>query len=129
MKINGDITFLVNSEYTTIEIRDRDANITFVKIRLTPEQLSTGLSQRAYVDCDVEVRELDRVGKKHEWTTFEFEVPKNIKASSENANELAKHADSLLSDGWQADEYFGAQNSFFKQDGKQYARVTIRRYI
>lgn len=129
MNINGDITFLVNREYTAIEIRDRDANTTFVKIELSPQQLSTILSRQGNVHCDIEVRALDRVGKRHENQTFEFEVPENMKASSDNADELANHADTLLSGGWKADRHFGSQNSFFKQGGKQYARVTIRRYI
>ena len=50
-------------------------------------------------------------------------------AKKSNQLELQKIAQSHLSDGWIADAYFGSQNSFFKKDGKQYARATIRRWL
>ena len=129
MKIKGDITFLVNREYTAIEIIDREANTLFAKIELTPDELSAILSRQGNVHCDIEVEGLDRVGKKHENKYFEFIVPSSIVASSQYAEDLASYANTLLNDGWIADAYFGSQGSFFTKEGKKYARATIRRWI
>ena len=68
------ITFLVNSDYTDIEIIDSKSNTTFVKIKLTQEQLSKILSRQGYVDCSCEVSNLDRVGKTHECKDYVFEI-------------------------------------------------------
>lgn len=127
-KLKGKITIRINRDETTIEIEDDVANTTFVIVRLTPEQLSTALSRQAYVDCELEVAGLDRVGTRHENETFEFEIPEAL-ASSSKTEELQKIAQSKLTDGWIAEGYFASQNTFFKKEGVQYARCTIRRYV
>ena len=126
--LKGKISILIDRDGTTIEIEDDVANTTFVKVRLTPEQLSAALSRLANVDCELEVAGLDRVGKRHEHCTFEFEIPKEL-ASSSKEKELQELAQSLLTDGWISGGYFSSQNSFFNKDGVQYARCTIRRYV
>lgn len=127
MKLQGKISILINRDYTEIEIEDENANIRFLKVKLTPEQLSMCLSRQASVDCELEVLGVDRLGKKHESKSFEFEIPKELKYSSKS-NELQLLAQSQLSGGWIAESYFGSQGSFFSKDGKDYARVTIRRW-
>jgi len=124
MKINGTISILINSDYTTIEIEDKDANTTFVKVRLTPEQLSMALSRLSYTPCEMEVHKLERVGKRHEHKSHEFEIPNDVKN-----NELHNLALLSCENGWTPDNYFGSQNSFFTKDGKKYARCTIRRWV
>lgn len=128
MKLQGKISFLINKGYSIIEIEDDEANTTFLIVKLTEEQLVACLSRQGYVDCELEVSGLDRVGKKHENKIFEFEIPKELHGSS-NEKELQVMAQSKLTDGWIAEGYFSSQNSFFSKDGKQYARCTIRRYI
>ena len=127
MKLEGRISILINRDETTIEIEDESANVKFVKVKLTPEQLSAALSRQISIECELEVKGLEKIGKVHENKTFEFEIPETIPTRG-NQLELQKIAQSQLSDGWIADAYFGSQNSFFKKDGKQYARVTIRRW-
>ena len=128
MKLEGRISMLINREGTTIEIEDENANARFLKITLTPEQLSAALSRQMSIECEIEVRGLEKIGKVHENKSFEFEIPNEL-SSSRNESELHKLAQSLLSDGWIADKYFSSQNSFFKKDGVQYARCTIRRWL
>ena len=128
MKLEGRISVLINRDGTTIEVEDENANAMFLKITLTPEQLSAALSRQKAVECEIEVRGLEKIGKKHENKRFEFEIPSDL-ASSRNENELQKLAQSLLSDGWIAERYFSSQDSFFKKDGVQYARCTIRRWV
>ena len=128
MKLKGKISIFVNEDYTTIEIEDDVANMTFAKIKLTPQQLSAALSRRACVDCEIDTKGLDKVGKQHENKHFEFEIPDYLNRSI-YADELQKIAQSKLSDGWIAESYFGSQGSFFVKDGKQYARCVIRRWV
>lgn len=128
MKLEGRISVLINQDGTTIEVEDENANARFLKITLTPEQLSAALSRQMAVECEIEVRGLEKIGKKHENKRFEFEIPSDL-ASSRNESELQKLAQSLLTDGWIAERYFSSQDSFFKKDGVQYARCTIRRWV
>jgi len=131
MKINGKITILVNREQTTIELMDEDANTTFVRVVLTPDQLSSALSRLAYTDCEMDLFGLDRVGKKMEHKQFEFELPrKNM--SSRDSEELSVIAQTILdnnNEGWITDTYFGSQDTFFTKNDKPYARCTIRRWV
>lgn len=62
-----------------------------------------------------------------EWYTAIFELPEaNYMNRKEVAIETIK---TVCPDGWTPDLYFGSQNSFFRENGKEYARVTIRRWI
>jgi hypothetical protein len=128
MKLEGKISVLINRDGTTIEVEDENANAKFLKITLTPEQLSAALSRQMAVDCEIEVIGIEKIGKKHENKSFEFQIPNEL-ASTRNETELQKLAQSLLSDGWVAERYFSSQTSFFKKDGIQYARCTIRRWV
>ena len=128
MKLHGKISILINREHTTIEIEDENANARFLTIKLTPEQLSEALSRTMCVDCEIEVNGLHKVGKTHENKTFEFEISETM-ASSKFSNSLQEIAQSKLTDGWIAESYFGSQNSFYKKDGVQMARCTIRRWL
>lgn len=128
MERKGKISILINREYTEIEIKDDLANVTFVKVRLTPEQFSAALGRLAYVNCELDLRGLDKVGKKHECKTFEFEI-----TYSKTKEDLALACnEALFAQGmyeWVSDNYFRSQNSFFKKDGKDWARCTIRRWV
>lgn len=129
MIIKGDITILIGAEFSTIEVKDREANTTFLSIELTPEDLSRALSRQAHVKCDLDIRGIDKVGKKHEHSTFEFKLPPNYKRRETSDRDLAQHVDCLLSDGWECDAYFKSQTSFFKKDGEYWGRAIIRRYV
>lgn len=129
MKINNpQITMLINSEYTKIEIRDSDSVTILCEVKLTPEQLSTMLSRQVRVDCECETGDLSRIGKKHENRNFEFEFN-----HSHSKEELSATCDEAMKkaglDEWVPDNYYGSRDSFFKKDDKFYARVTIRRWV
>jgi hypothetical protein len=130
MKIRGAITMLINREYTEIQVEDRNASSTFITLRLTPEQLSAALSRQAFIECDVEVRNLDKVGKTMEHKEFEFILPKHLDSiSHKDRSPIAEYCQSLLSDGWVADTGFASQGTFFSKDEQKWARTIIRRWI
>lgn len=123
------ISLLIGSESTTIEFIDNASNTTFAKATLTPEQLSQALSRVSYTPCEIEVRGLERVGKKCEVSQLEFEVPEGFTHNSKSYAVLNQRALRVAPPGWTPDNYYGSQNSFFQKDGKKYARCTIRRWV
>lgn len=131
MKItNARITILVGSDKTTIELIDMDANITFVKVELTPKQLSEALSRIAHTECDINVFGLDNIGKTMVNKRHEFEIPTGIRFGNADFKEtLSELIKETLPDGWISDNYFNSQDTFFKRDGKEYAQTTIRQWI
>lgn len=136
MKIEGRISILVGTDSTTIQIKDHNASTRFLEITLSPDQLCACLSRQADVICELEVRGLERVGKKHENKTFEFKKPSGIKTHGNSREEVdILHAaaiealkESNMND-WIPDKYFGSQNTFFRKENEDWARVTIRRYV
>ena len=125
MKIEGQISILISRDNrTTIEVRDKNSTITFVEITLTNDQLASALSRLAHTPCEIEVRGLDKVGKKMEMDTLTFEVDA---ADKETAAKLA--IESCKDSEWVPDTYFGSQNSFTYKEGKITARTTIRRWV
>lgn len=124
------ITFLVGSDSTTIQIHDQNANVGFVRIRLTNSQLAAMLSRLSFTPCEVEVFGLDRVGKKMENRDFEFEISEEAGRNRALLPDIC--SDAMQSEGlseWVSDMYFNSQNTFFKKGGKSMARTTIRRWV
>lgn len=132
--MKGNITILVGSEGARIEIEDESSGIRFLKINLSAEKFMACLGRLSNVKCDLDVRNLDLIGKKLEVDKHEFKIPDELynRRYSERDyfdNAARELAQSQLSDGWIADSYFGSQSSFFQKDGEQWARVTIRRWV
>lgn len=121
---DGRITILASDEGVEIELHDKDASITFAKVKFTPEQFAQALSRLAYTECKIEVYGLDKVGTKMKYESFEFEFP--IGAQREEAKRLVKEQ---CPEGWEPALYFNSQDSFFWRGDKQYARTTIRKWI
>lgn len=125
---DGRITILINPEKTTIELIDDQASTVFASIELTPNQLSRALGRGSYTECKIVLNGLDRLGKKMENKTHEFQIPSVI-PYEQREKVLSEVIKETLPDGWVSDNYFNSQNTYFKKDGKDYARTTIRRWI
>lgn len=125
---NGRITMLLNDDGLSIELIDDNASITFARVKLNRGQTCQALSRLAYTHCTkMEVRGLDRVGKKMEHKTLEFVMPDCSWADKRQIAEL--EAKKQCPKGWVCSDYFGSQNSFFRKDSVEYARTTIRRWV
>jgi hypothetical protein len=135
MKIDGDITILADNQDGTvkIEISDRRANTTFCRIKMTSKQFVQAMGRLSNVKPkSMEVHGLENLGKKHECKQFEFPIGNDV--TWDEREEVAREASQRLCPvGWQADNYFNSQNSFFRKsedpDFKEWARCTIRRYV
>ena len=136
MKINdARITMLFNPHGATIEIEDGNANTIIVSVTLNQEELCKILSRQGGVSCKCEIGNLSRVGKTHENKSFEFELPEDIGRFNFNNKKdelLLICKEALIAQNmeeWISDNSYSSQNSFFKVGDKNYARVTIRRWI
>lgn len=83
----------------------------------------TGL---AYVPCEMEVNNLERVGKIKESKQFKFKIPSY---SHTFKKEIAiKTSKSLKPDGWNSSVNFNLQDSFFMKDNEEWAKCIITRW-
>lgn len=125
MKLQGKITILINLEYTTIELTDELSGVKFAEIKLTPDQLNSALSRLAYTECEMDIRGLDKIGKKHERKKFEFQLPEDMRGYGS----LQEVCQNKLTDGWICEGYFNSQDSFFERNGRKWARCIICRWV
>ena len=131
-EINARISILSSYEDSiNIVVEDKDAGVRFLVMSLTREEfVNAAMNRRACVDVSkTEVFALDKIGKKEEYKEFEFEIPTTTsldKNQKEIAIEIVKK---MCPEGWVPDTHFGSQNSFFKKNGKPYARTMIRRWV
>ena len=126
---DASITILINEGRTFIDLHDENAAVTFIRIELTPAQLSQALSRQSHTKCEMEICDLNVVGKKMEHKTIEFEIPVDCGYGEDRRKIAMEHAQKVCPEGWITENYFGSQNSFFYKDGKNYARCTIRRWL
>ncbi len=75
MKLDGQITLLINREETVIEITDILSKVTFAKITLTTGQLASALSRSADTPCKINIYALDKVGKMQETKAERNDLP------------------------------------------------------
>jgi hypothetical protein len=135
MKLKGNISILINKEHTTIEVEDKNAAIQFLSITLTPAQLNACLSRQGLVDCELEVKGLEKVGMTHQNRTFEFMIDEKLSSYEVRTHnvELLRQAGQReidkLGEGWIVSDLFSSQGSFFEKGTQKYARCTIRRWI
>ena len=110
-----------------ISIKDKDARVQFLELKISYSDFTEALTGMAFVECDMEFRSLDCVGKMIEKDTLTFPMPLTTYS---NRVEVAIRESSLATpDGWTTSSYFGSKESFFTEDGKDYARTTISRWV
>ena len=132
MKLQGQISLLINQDSTTITIYDEMSSSTVCEVTLTPEQLSMALSRLGHTPCSLTVYEKtpERWGKTMENKNFTFVLPPELARVTRDSDALKNYAKTVAPDGWVADAYFGSQNSFFTNENNEpCARMTIRRWV
>ena len=131
LPIDANIT--IRSTYNDmiwIEIQDKTSGIRFVRVELTREQfVNATMNQLCNTDViKTEVRDLDKVGKTMEQKKLEFPLPDWAQICDKGV--ARNEAAARCPEGWEPDTGFGCQDSFFRnEDGVEYARTTIRRWV
>lgn len=116
--MEGKLTILIGEESSRIEVVDSLSGIRFLSITLNPEQLSRLLSREGLVHVDMDIRGLDRIGKKLEQKTVTLELPSYLCGyyNRKNTNKLKEYVDAHLSDGWECRDYFGFKGAFGRNE-------------
>lgn len=112
---------------------DSSAGTPFAQVHLSTEQfVRAALGRLGYSDVqEMEVHQLERVGKIHEHKIFAFPLNRlQFDRSTKDRKRYAKER--LLAvcpEGWVGDAHFSSQNSFFIKDKETWARTRIRRWV
>lgn len=132
---NARISIYPTKEDVTIEIFDwnSDCATPFVKVIMKPEEFSQAVG-RCTSKCVIDVKNLNIVGKKVEFKPFEFKLPDETKNMYSGLEKIAtKIANEKCPEGWEPDNFYNSQNSFFTKkvnnNTEQWARTTIRRWV
>ncbi len=126
--INPKISIYIDGTGARIEIEDSASSLCFVRVKLTPENFAAALGRLMCVRCEGDVYGLDKIGKTMELDTLEFPMPKFEDRRKAKPLAIAA-ARKACPKGWEADEFFNSQTSYFEKGGKQYGRTTIRRWV
>jgi len=132
VKINAKFTLSVPSEEdkpVRLRIEDDDARVTFIELSIEPKVFVQALGSLGSCPCDCEVRGLNKLGLKHECKSFQFQMPDKDMEYRQREKVAYRLANKLCPEGWEPDNYFGSQGSFFYQDGELWAKVIIRRWV
>jgi len=136
MKGSLTITIIHNrqnedSSYVEIQLRDKISSTDFATIKVSHTDFLRAMGRLANVPGELEVKALDRVGKKMEYKLFEFQLPKEFKkfGDTKSRREAGELAAKICPKGWMPDTFFSSQSSFFLKDGVGWARATIRRWV
>lgn len=131
MKIEAQIDIRASyDDAILIEVRDKASNVVFLSMVMTREQfINASMNKLGCTDVkEAVVHHLERVGKEMEMDTLTFEIPDF--GYKGNLPETIKIARKNCPDGWIPDVSFSSQGSFYTgDDGKRYARTTIRRWV
>jgi len=127
---NLAITIYVDETGARIEVRDNDAAVRFLDIKMTAAQFTAALGRQGHVECVGEVYGLDRVGMRREQQDFTFKVLSTDKGVyGDDRRDLARRAALVgCPVGWEPQLYFG-QDSFFFKGKELWARTKRYRWV
>lgn len=130
-KLEGQLTIMCNRDRPVeIEIVDKESGGRLAVVHVGHTQFVAALGRMGSCACTIEHGNLSKVGKIHESKRFEFPLTANKPITYKNREAVAKACVmDHCPEGWEPDNYYGSQDSFFEKDGEQWARTTIRRWV
>lgn len=116
-----------SSDTIEIEFRDSLSRIRFATARVDPRTFAMAVTGQSELECLLETRGLENVGKKlvAESRSIEVYLGEHRIMSREVASEIVQMEDP--GEGWTVDPYMGAQGSIQYLDGSR-ARLNYRVY-
>lgn len=116
-----------DSRYIRIAVRDDDACIEFLELKISLENFSEALTGLGNTECEMVTRGLENVGKLREQDTLVFPMPES---DYSNRKEVAAFvAQKQAPEGWTADSYFDSQDSFQTINDVEMAKTQILRWV
>lgn len=126
-KLEGKVTISKSfNGKVYFSLEDNNSEIKFVEVELSMVDFTNAMFGLALRPCKYIVKGLDKVGKQYiqEEYIFEIEGYGNKEAARKIAQNLSEQDPQ-----WDYSTYFDSQGSFFKKDGKYYAKTTRYKYI
>lgn len=126
-KVDGRIDILYRNDAVEISMYDSNANILLATTTMSEHDfLTAAMGRLMRTRCEIEVGELENVGKHYETSKFSFELP----ACSWNERDAraAEMAKIRVPDGWSPSLYFGSQGSFRSEGDKCIVRCGMFRW-
>lgn len=124
------LTIMITDDEVTIEVSEGYSKV--ITLTTTHRDFMRALGRLADVPCTEGVLlRPDVVGKVEEHKPLEFPLP-GVPTTVMHQHRVAaaeREALRLCPKGWTSDQSFSSQDSFFKKDGKYWARTTIRRWV
>ena len=111
-----------------ISVIDTDAGIEFLELEIDLADFAECVTGLSHVECEMEFRGLENLGKVSEKEKIEFKVSDSYIYKDRNKEAIEK-AKLSTPPGWEASEYYGSQNSFFTKGDEMWARTTITRWV
>lgn len=129
LTIKTRFSILATDGIVEIEFQDDLAVNSRIVAKIPYDDFLTALGSRLVgQECDVELINPDKFGKKREHSTLEFKIAD--KYSYGDSEKLAKEKGAAACpDGWEMSMYFGSQNSFFSKGEELWAKTTIFRWV
>jgi hypothetical protein len=127
MKTPGEVTILSERDKVVFTVTDEVSRTRLVEFSMTPEQFCAAIGRLACLPVELHIGRLDRIGKKHEHATHEFEIP--TAGYYHRADATKTIGKKTCPEGWVVSDNFNSQNTYFTRDGKSMARCTIRRWV
>lgn len=136
MELKGSVTSSIRDGKVILEIQDKKSSITFLELTLDGNDFLRMLNGLAFVEADLVMRGVEKVGRVHEHKHFVFEYTEewNRFRNGDFHKMLYDLGTKLINEqypgeGWQLDSYFNSQKSLFQKEGKHFARAIARRWV
>jgi hypothetical protein len=127
--IEPTISISIRDGVVEFTIYDGPSGTPFVELEMTDTNFMKALGRLAHVECQGEVRGLDRVGLYLELATLTFPLGESNLLGDDRKSLAAELATAAAPEGWKPDLYFGSQDSFRYHDGKTYGHTWLRRFV
>ena len=135
-EFEAEVTMFIGHGGIEIQIADTHASLRIIDIKMDAGQFCAAVGRLACCKGTAKVyQSVDKIGLKMEVDRIVFQMPGDYKEKhrKEFAYSLAVEEVGAMNANseylWAVDNYFDSQDSFFTEDGKTFARATIRRWV
>ncbi len=109
-----------------ITVRDEKSSITFVEVKMTPEQFGMVITGLSMVDIEFEVRGLESVGKEKITESRTIEYPHGGYDRKEMEEWLKEN---VKEDGWKVNSYLGSRGSIYYVNNKTFIKYSVYKFV
>lgn len=117
-------------DVVNIALYDPNAAVQFIDLEMSLANFAEALLGLGHVDCDVELRGAERVGKIRETRPLEFTFEHDRNSGARDARDKAKDICQQYADeGWFAATYFGSKGAVQQSGDTVLARTSQYRWV